>query len=375
MLFRRLARVGNLPALVIGELVLGLSACSTSGATPAKGEGAPAGSARSAGPAGPGGAGRPGGAAPALPVRLFPVSPQSLVTKVPATGTLLARESVALVSELSRRLVDIRVEEGSRVKRGEVLFVLDSSDLSARLRQLKVQQKLAKSVAAREAKLYQQGLTPTSQRDEVMARVEDLEAQQRVLAAELAKTTIRAPFDGTLGLRQVSKGAWLSPQVVLTTLHDTSQLKLDFSLPERYASMVQLGRSFHFRVEGSTKTFEGQVSAFEPRVDATSRSILVRGLVEAESGLMPGSFAQVELTISNAQAILIPSIAVLPGLDGRRVFVLKDGVARSMLVEVGSRDAEQVEILSGLAPGDQVIISNLLRLKDGSLVRAESEAP
>ncbi|MBX3183575.1 MAG: efflux RND transporter periplasmic adaptor subunit [Polyangiaceae bacterium] len=356
-------------ALVIGGVALALPACSEGAAAPAKdGAAVPA----KEGPAK--GASRPQGAAQALPVRLFPASPQKLETKVPATGTLLARESVALVSELSRRLVDIRVEEGSRVKRGDVLFVLDSSDLSARLRQLKVQQKLAKSVAAREAKLYEQGLTPTSQRDEVMARVEDLEAQQRVLAAELAKTTIRAPFDGTLGLRQVSKGAWLSPQVVLTTLHDTSQLKLDFALPERYASMVQAGRSFHFRVEGSTKTFEGKVTAFEPRVDSTSRSILVRGVVEAEPGLMPGSFAQVELTISDDQAILIPSIAVLPGLDGRRVFVLKDGVARSVLVEVGSRDAEQVEITSGLSPGDQVIISNLLRLKDGSPVRPESEA-
>jgi membrane fusion protein (multidrug efflux system) len=185
----------------------------------------------------------------------------------------------------------------------------------------------------------------------------------------LSKTVIRAPFSGTLGLRRVSEGAWVSPSTVLATLQDTSTLKLDFTLPERYGGLVALGSEFQFKVSGSGETYKGKVLAQEPIVDKQTRSILVRGVVEQHQTLLPGTFATVDVPLRTEQALLIPAIAVVPDVEGRRVFVLQDGTARGVPVEIGARTSDRVQILSGLKPGDQVVVSNLLRMRNGAKVK------
>jgi membrane fusion protein (multidrug efflux system) len=160
------------------------------------------------------------------------------------------------------------------------------------------------------------------------------------------------------------------------TLHDTHTLKLDFTLPERYAGFLQKGQRFRFTVEGHAAQESGRVTAFEPAIDASSRSVVVRAEVENVNALLPGTFARIELPLRMEQALLVPTIAIMPGPDSRRVFVERDGVARARSVETGERTTERVQILSGLAAGDRVITSNLLQLKDGSRVRvAAAGAP
>jgi membrane fusion protein, multidrug efflux system len=310
----------------------------------------------------------------AVPVDVFVVESRPFEVTVSASGTLLARESVELVSELARRLVRVRAEEGASVKKGQVLFELDGADLSARLRRLQVQRDLAKLTLDRQTKLLEQGLASQGEWEATRARYDELEAERRVLGVDLSKTRIRAPFAGTLGLRRVSEGAWVSSNTVLTTLQDTSQLKLDFSLPERYSSLELVGRPFRFSVAGRGETFTGKVSAVEGSLQESSRSVLVRGLVEEPKGLSPGTFADVRLPLSTERALLVPSIAVTPDLHGRRVFRVVDGKAQSVKVEVGDRGAERLQIVSGLAPGDRVIVTNLLRVRDGARVRVVSEA-
>src|SRR5690606_6422565 len=205
--------------------------------------------------------------------------------------------------------------------------------------------------------------------------VDEVEADRRALRVTLGKTLIRAPFAGTLGLRRVSEGAWVSPSTPLSTLQDTSSLKLDFTLPERYAGALRPGGAFRFRVEGRSESYTGQVAAVEPSVDPATRSLLVRGVIEGESGLFPGTAASVEVPLRVEQALLVPAIAVVPGVDGRRVFVAEGGRARSVKVELGFRSAERVQVLSGLAPGDAVITSNLLRLREDAPVALAAEAP
>jgi membrane fusion protein (multidrug efflux system) len=307
--------------------------------------------------------------APPVPVDVVAVRFEPFEVVVQATGMLLARESVELVSELNRRLVRVGAEEGSEVKKGQVLFELDAQDLNAQLAQLEVQARLAKATLDRSQRLAAEGLGTQAELDTAQAKLDDAEAQRRVLGVTLSKTTIRAPFAGTLGLRRVSEGAWVSPSTVLATLQDTSTLKLDYTLPERYAGQVAVGSEFSFKIAASGDAFKGKVLAQEPVVDKTTRSILVRGVVENRPRLLPGTFATVEVPLRTEQALLVPALAVLPDVEGRRVFVADGDTARSVKVEVGARTADRAQILSGLKPGDRVITSNLLRVRAGAKLK------
>jgi membrane fusion protein (multidrug efflux system) len=307
-----------------------------------------------------------------IAVDVYPVRAEPLETIVPTNGTLLARESVQLMSGVERRLVKVRVAEGHSVKRGDVLFELESADLSAQLRKSKVQARLARSTLARARSLNSEGITNRQDLDLAQSRVDELAAERQVLEVELAKTLVRAPFAGTLGLRRVSAGAWLSPNTVLAVLHDTSSLKLDFTLPERYGGQLAPGEAFRFRIEGSSRQFEGKIIAIEPSVDVVTRSVQVRGVLAAGPGLRPGASASIEVPIRVEQTVLVPALAVLPGVEGRSVFVAKDGVAHATSVQVGFRTEDRVQLIAGVQPGDQVITSNLLKLRDGLLVRVNS---
>jgi membrane fusion protein (multidrug efflux system) len=318
----------------------------------------------------------PGAQAPALPtaVDVVRVLPEPLEVEVSATGSLLGRESVQIVSELSRRLVKVRAEEGAEVARGDVLFELDRADLTADLAKLDVQARLARATLDRTQRLAAEGLSNQQELELARARVDEVEADRRVLGVTLDKTLIRAPFAGTLGLRRVSEGAWVSPNTLLSTLQDTSSLKLDFTLPERYAGALLPGGAFRFRVEGRPDSYTGRVAAVEPSVDPSTRSLLVRGLIEDARGLYPGSAANVEVPLRVDQALLVPAIAIIPGIEGRRVFVADGGRARAVKVELGLRSADRVQVLAGLAPGDAVITSNLLRLREDAPVSVQPEA-
>jgi len=289
--------------------------------------------------------------------------------ELPATGTLLARESVELVSELNRRLVRVPVEEGQPVKKGELLFELDSADLVAQIAKLDVQIQLNRATLARSEKLVAEGVSATSELELAQANLDSLVAERRVLGVTLSKTQIRAPFAGVLGLRHVSLGAWVSPSTRLATLQDISSLKLDFTVPERYAGLLAVGAAFTFKVAGQGQPFSAKVSALDPVVDTKTRSILVRGVVAGQHGLFAGAFANVELPIRVEQALFVPAMAVIPGALGRQVFVVEGTQAKARSIEIGERTADQVQVLSGLAVGDRVIVSQLLRLQNGSQVR------
>jgi membrane fusion protein, multidrug efflux system len=323
--------------------------------------------ASSAAPRGSGGQGAP------VPVDVFVVTPRPFEVTISASGTLIARESVELVSELARRLRKVRAEEGASVKKGQVLFELDSSDLTARSRTLTVQKNLAKLTVDRLTKLKAEGVASLSELEVAQSKLDEIEAEQRVIGVDLGKSRIKAPFAGTLGLRRVSEGAWVSSNTVLTTLHDTSQLKIDFSLPERYASMKLQNRTFRFKIAGRGETFTGKIVAVEGAVQQKSRSVLARGLIEDPKDLTPGTFADVELPLRSESALLVPAIAVTPGIEGQRVYRVVAGKAELVPVELGDRGAEKVQVLSGLAPGDKVIITNLLRVRPGGPVKVVAE--
>ncbi len=310
-------------------------------------------------------------AAEAVPVDGLKLKPKPVALVATAVGTLVANESVQIASELSRRVVKVLAKDGAVVKKGELLFKLDDADLVAQMSELSVRKKLALDVEARQKKLRAEGLATEADYERARTDLALVEAQMVSLGVTISRTNIRAPFDGRLGLRAVSEGAMVSPQTTLVTVQDDTSLKLDVALPERYAPYVRVGQKFGFRVDGRSGAREATVVAVEPEVDQVTRSVRLRGVLDNSDGsLMPGGFVQVEFPLSREDGgLLVPAAAVVPSLGGHGVYREKDGKAELAPVEIGVRTATEVQITKGLAAGDVVLVTNLLRLRPGAVIK------
>ncbi|MBI3201223.1 MAG: efflux RND transporter periplasmic adaptor subunit [Myxococcales bacterium] len=310
---------------------------------------------------------------PPLRARGHTVVAKTVTRAVTSVGTLGANESVKVVSEISRRLIKVHVEEGAAVKKGALLFSLDASDLGADVRRLEVKKKLLVGTEARSKQLLAQNLVSQAEYDRVKSELDEISAEIATRGVTLGKTRIRAPFAGTVGLRRVSAGAWVTPETVLTTLTDASKLKLDFALPERYAGDVRVGHAVSFRVTGRAERFPASVIAVEPEIDRGTRSVSLRALADnPEQRLTAGGFATVEVPVGEGRPVFaVPSQALVPSAKGHGVWVLVAGKAALRVVEIGERSADDVEVVSGLVAGDTVLVTNLLRLRDGAPVTLE----
>lgn len=317
-----------------------------------------------------------GGSKPAAPLKaeLHVVRNEPFAQTVSTVGTLRANESVTLVSELSRLLTKIHVEEGSEVKAGDLLFKLDDSDLQAELKQVDAQLQLAEVNKRRAENLAPRKAMSQQEYDAAISTYNLLLARRNTQEVQIAKTEIRAPFSGRVGVRQISEGAYVSPQTQLITLQDVSRIKVDFPLPERYAAEVKTGQKFIFTVAGSGTEYEGAVTVIEPAIDAATRSLLVRGLCSSPKGLLPGGFADVSLTLDKpANGFMVPSQAIVPSPRGQGLWLIENGKAKLQTVEIGIRTEEEVQILRGVKEGDVVATTNLLRIRPG--LEVSSAAP
>jgi membrane fusion protein (multidrug efflux system) len=293
---------------------------------------------------------------------------------ISAVGTLRANESVQIVSELSRRLVRVAVEEGADVQAGDLLFKLDDTDLAAELGEIEARLRLAVVSEKRTRELLERKAASQQDYDRDRAALEQIEAECTVKRALIAKTEIRAPFRGRVGIRRVSEGAWVTPATVLTALQDLSRIKVDFQLPERYGAAVRTGQSFTFSVTGISNGFTGAVTVIEPEVDGATRSVQVRGLCSSpDPRLRPGGFAAVTLQLDlGGDGFAVPAEAVVPTVRGHGVYVARNGVAEMVNVEIGARTPSHVRVVRGLSEGDAVILTNLLRLRPGAAVRVNT---
>lgn len=298
----------------------------------------------------------------------YRVAPVPVRTLARASGSLVPNEVVNIQSEVSRRLVKVLAQDGQIVKAGQLLFVLDHATLDAQSATLSVRKGLAKTTLDRLQSAFKTGATSQQELDQANMELQLLEAQQNELRVELAKTQIRAPFAGKLGIRRISEGAWVTPEKVLTTLVDLRRIKVDFSLPERHAPLVREGQSFEFRVAGREQTYVGQITAIEATVDAETRSIVCRGLAENRDGLQPGGFVTVSLEIARDEGFVVPGEAIVPRMGGHSVFVFESNKAVQRDVELGRRTDQAVQVIRGLKAGDLVLTSNLLRIRPGTSV-------
>ncbi|MDX2176914.1 MAG: efflux RND transporter periplasmic adaptor subunit [Candidatus Sumerlaeia bacterium] len=302
-----------------------------------------------------------------VPVEVFKVSRTEIAQEIPATGSLVADESVEISSEQSRRLVAILAEEGTRVESGQALYQLDDADLQAQLREVEARRELAVLTKDRLAGLLETQAVPRAQVDEALSSVAVLDAQIDFLKTQIAKTTIRAPFDGRLGIRRASLGAWLTPDFVITSLLRTETIKVDFKLPERFSPVVREGTRFLFRAQGSAEWIEGTVTVVDPVIEGSTRSVVVRGEAPNPGSLMPGGFVNVRYPVDAlASGFMVPSEVVVPTPNGSAVWVVEGGKSRLRPVEIGLRTAEEVQVAAGLSEGDQVVRTNLLRVREGA---------
>lgn len=304
-------------------------------------------------------------------VQAVEVVPTRLEERLRTTGTIRAAEQIDLVSEIAGKVERILFEEGRRVKRGELLLKIDDAEQRAAKTRVEYQLELAEQRERRQKQLLAEGVISQQDYDGVLSEVNVLEAERELLEARQQKSEIRAPFSGIIGLRYVSVGSYLTPATLIATLQAVDRVKLDFSVPEKYAAIVAPGAEVAFTVKSSDRPFRGRIVAIEPEIDSETRSLLVRAeCVNSDGLLWPGGFADVELVVRQVDdALAVPSLAVLPELGGKKVFVVEDGRAQPRPVETGIRTDDRVEILRGLESGERVIVSGLQQLKTGTEVR------
>jgi membrane fusion protein (multidrug efflux system) len=301
------------------------------------------------------------------------VEPTELTERLSTTGTVRANEEVEIVSEISGKISNIYFEEGSRVAAGQLLLKIDDSELLAERQRALYRVELAERDEARQKRLLEDGVISKETYDVALGELNVLRAELQLIEAQLLKTEIRAPFDGVIGLRWVSPGSYLSSQTRIASLNDLDPVKLDFTVPERYSGLMKEGDEISFSVEGFERTFHGTIYAVEPSIDATTRSLRVRARCPNPDGaLVPGAFANVDLVLrSVADALTVPSIAVIPELGGKKVYVYEDGTAQPRSVETGVRSETTVQITNGLEGGDIVIVSGLLQMQPGLPIEIE----
>lgn len=325
----------------------------------------------SAAAATPGSAGGPAGsaraAAPALRVFAQRIVPQPLAEKITGNGTLLANESVELRSETAGKVVAITFEEGRAVKRGDVLVKINDAELQAQLRQTLARVDLARTQEQRQRQLFEGGGVSRELLDTAANEVRVLVAEADLIRAQLDKTEVRAPFDGVIGRRFVSVGSYVTPETRIAILNDIDPLKLDFAISERYMDRVRPGVPVTIRVAGRPAALPGEVYAIEPAVELATRTVVLRARVDnPHTHLLPGAYASVEVTLDTIpDALLVPTTAIVPGLEGRTVYVIENGRAQARTVETGTRLDRVIHVTAGLEPGAVVITSGLLQLRPG----------
>ncbi len=301
----------------------------------------------------------------------FLVGESSVSEKIEVPGSLLPFEETQIRAEVDGRIVKLNIQEGSLVSKGSLLVKLFDEDLQAQLRKLEVQLKIKEKTEERNRELV--AINGISQQDYDLAAldVENLKADIESTRIAIAKTEIRAPYAGSIGLRNVSLGAFLAPTDIITTLRQVDQLKLEFSVPEKYAKDITKGYAVQFTVDGGKQTHKATVLATESSVDQNTRTLKVRAVVNARHPeLVPGVFARVNLQLGkDNQALMVPSQAIIPTARDKQVIVLRKDSVQYTVVETGLRDSAYVQILNGLKVGDTVITSGLMAIRPNSKVK------
>ncbi len=306
-----------------------------------------------------------------VPVVTAIVAEQEISDRIESVGTTSANDSVEITARVSNVVTRINFNEGALVEKGDVLVELESSEARANLAEAEADLVEIRSQYERSRELIRSNVISQSVLDQQQAQVNAAEARVAAARAVLADHTLRAPFDGRVGLRRVSIGTLVTPGTVVTTLDQIREMQLDFAVPESYIATLAPGQPVNAHsVAYPDETFTGVVDSINTRIDPVTRTVTVRARIANENGrLRPGMFMTVTLQKNPRNAIVVPELALVPEGGNKFVFVVQDDTALLREVEIGTRMPGSVEIIRGLQEGDEIVVEGTQSLRHGMSVR------
>jgi membrane fusion protein, multidrug efflux system len=310
---------------------------------------------------------------PATLVKTTTVQYESLENKITSSGTILPNEEVSLRSEISGKISALYFREGDFVSSGSILLTMNSEDLLARLKKLEYTKTLNETKEYRQRQLLDKQAISQQEYDIALTELNSINTEIEIAKIEIEKTKIRAPFSGVIGFRQIALGSYLTPSVEIAKITSINPVKVQFAIPAKYSLALRLGSKVQFFLENSEEIFEGTISAIEPKIDETTRTIVIRAVCpNPNQKLIPGAFVKVNIVLEKIEnSIMLPTEAIIPEMNTNKVFVVKNGKASSVEVKLGQRNELQVQIMNGLSVGDTVITSGVLKVKTGTEVKIQ----
>lgn len=310
---------------------------------------------------------------PPLTVKAIVVSSKDFSNAISLSGSIEANENVEIRSEVSGIVEKISFSEGTNVSKGQVLLKVNDIELRAQLSQAITKQKLASENERRAKLLLQKEAISQEEYEIASAEFRSLKAQTQLIQAQIAKTTIRAPFSGKIGLRNISPGTYVTPTTLITKLVSSGQVKISFSIPEKYASEIENKAAILFTIPNNPQKFSAKIYAIEPEIETATRTLKIRAIADNSNGkLLPGTFATIELSLKNIKdAIVIPTEAVVPIQNGKVVYIANNGKAKEVKIETLARTAKDVVVTSGIKSGDTLLTSGVMALKDEADIKVK----
>lgn len=304
-----------------------------------------------------------------LQVETYKVVPEPFNNEIISTADLIANEQLSIIAPISGQVLEIYFNEGQKINKGEPIIRLDDRSWKAQLIGIKAELDAAEKDYERKKILLEIEGSSQEEVDQTYSTVETLKSQLQQLQLNIDIANVSAPFSGILGMRNFSKGAYLRVGDEITSLTELNHLKVDFTLPQEYLNDIKTGKTV--RVIIGNDTLEANVYAINPLINAQSRTLNIRALLQQTTGktIMPGTFAEVLVTTNFIKdALLIPTQAIVPEMDKQTVYLFKSGKAIKKDIQMGNRSADKVHILHGINPGDTIITTGLLQIKDGMTI-------
>lgn len=310
-------------------------------------------------------------AAPPTNVDVVIATVKQISNTVEANGTVIANELLEIHPEISGRLIFLNIPEGTTIPANTVIAKINDADLQAQLSKSKVQLDLAKKTEERLKKLLSISGINQADYDLALNNVNNIKADIDILKAQIDKTIIKTPFSGLLGLRNISPGAYVTPQTAMVTLQQIDKIKIDFTIPEQYTHLIKKGRTIDILTNFNKTKLNATIVATEPEMNNATRNLKVRAVLN-DGKLQTGSFVKILLQAGdNNQSIMIPTNAIIPDADSKKLVLVKDGKGKFVNVETGLRTASGVEITKGINVGDTVIVTGVLFVKNNGIVKVK----
>ncbi len=304
-------------------------------------------------------------------VGVYVVKKSVLNNSIQTVGNILANEEVDLKSETQGKVVKINFNEGQQVHKGQWLVKINDADLQAQLKKALSTKKLKDETEKRNKQLLNKGAISAETYDLSLTDLNSINADIDLLKEQIRRTEIIAPFNGLIGLRNISEGSFINNTVAISRLQNIDQVKIEFAIPEKYTSKIRSGMLINFTVEGQKEVFTAKIYAIDPKIDPVNRNVIARAICNnPNKKLLPGAFAKVNITLdSNPDALLIPTQAIVPILKGQKVFLVQGDSAIEKQVTIGNRNDLTVEVIDGLNENDSVIVQGVIQMKKGVKVK------